>query len=76
MKPENGGTDDVDGMKHVDYSGKQQGCIWSNCAYTVKVETVLETIQYILYLSSNLTRFFYYNHFIKKESSRLLMTEP
>lgn len=75
MKPENGGTDDVDGVKRVDYSGKQQGCIGSNCACTVKVETVLEAIQYILisnlkniyiFLSSNLTRFFYYNHFINK----------
>ena len=66
MKPENGGIDDVDGMKCVDYSSKQQGCIWSNSAYTVKVETVLEPIQYILYLSSNLTMFFYYNHFINK----------
>ncbi|XP_059736982.1 uncharacterized protein [Bos taurus] len=48
MMPENGGTDDVDGVKRVDYSGKEQGCIWSNCACTVKAETVPETIQYIL----------------------------
>lgn len=36
MKPENGGTDDVDGVKRVDYSGKQHGCIWSNCALQLK----------------------------------------
>ena len=66
--PENGGTDDVDGVKRVDYSGKEQGCIWSNCACTVKAETVLETIQYILYLSSNLTRFFYYKVKVKSLS--------
>lgn len=65
MKTKNGGTDDVDGAKRVDYSGKEQGCIWSNCAYTVKVETVLEAIQYILYLLLNLIGFFYYKVKVK-----------